>query len=476
MIRPPVTTIETDYLVVGGGVSAMAFVDTLLDSSPARVTIVDRRHAPGGHWLDAYPFVRLHMPSANYGLASTRLGQDRVDTSGQNAGMYERASPYEIREYLARVLEERFLPSGRVSFLGLSDYRGEDADGHHVVSLLTGADVTIRARKLVDATYVQSEIPSRHTPAFQVEPGARVIAPNDLVNLTAPPGEVTVIGAGKTAMDTCVWMLDAGLDPDRIVWIRPRDAWVWDRARLQPLELVASYMQTQARWVEAAAAAVDGDDFAHRLEAAGVFWRIDPQVEPEAYRGAIVSAHDLERLRAVERVVRGRRVRAVGTHSIDLSEGHLPTRPDALHVDCTAAGVPAPEIRPVFAPGRITLQYLMIGNVSWGAATIGWIEANREDDDAKNRLSPPVVLDGKTSGLLEVARAGMTGLLARLQEPDLAAWTESCRLNPAAGAMARIGEPEIGSALAAMASNMGPALENLARRAPAPDVEATAPL
>jgi len=38
----------------------------LLSQSDAIVTLVDRRHAPGGHWIDAYPFVRLHRPSAFY--------------------------------------------------------------------------------------------------------------------------------------------------------------------------------------------------------------------------------------------------------------------------------------------------------------------------------------------------------------------------------------------------------------------------
>ena len=53
--------IETDYLVVGAGASGMAFVDALLAETDAGVVLVDRRDRPGGHWLDAYPFVRLHQ-------------------------------------------------------------------------------------------------------------------------------------------------------------------------------------------------------------------------------------------------------------------------------------------------------------------------------------------------------------------------------------------------------------------------------
>jgi cation diffusion facilitator CzcD-associated flavoprotein CzcO len=52
--------IETDYLVVGAGAAGMAFVDALIGACDADVVMVDRRHVPGGHWNDAYPFVRLH--------------------------------------------------------------------------------------------------------------------------------------------------------------------------------------------------------------------------------------------------------------------------------------------------------------------------------------------------------------------------------------------------------------------------------
>ena len=66
--------------------------DELLRHSDATVTIIDRRHAPGGHWLEAYPFVRLHQPSTFYGVTSAPLVQDAFDVTGTNAGFYELAS------------------------------------------------------------------------------------------------------------------------------------------------------------------------------------------------------------------------------------------------------------------------------------------------------------------------------------------------------------------------------------------------
>ena len=292
----------------------MAFADTLVAHTNAEVVLVDRRHQPGGHWLDAYPFVRLHQPSAYYGVESMALGNDRIDEHGPNAGFYERASAPEICGYYARVLAENLLPTGRVRFFGMSEYRGKrNGDGHLVVSLLDGSETVVRPRrKVVDATYVQSEIPSRHVPGFTVEPGVTLVPPNGLVDLAESADRFTVIGAGKTAIDTCVWLLEAGVDPDRIRWIRGRDPWQFDRNFTQPLNLVGSFMRLQARWVEAAAAAHDGHDFARRLEDAEVFVRIDPSVEPLAFRGATVSPREIDALRTIEHVVRARRVRSIG--------------------------------------------------------------------------------------------------------------------------------------------------------------------
>ena len=55
--------VQADYLVVGAGAAGMAFVDSLIHNADVRVALLDRRHSAGGHWLDAYPFVRLHQAS-----------------------------------------------------------------------------------------------------------------------------------------------------------------------------------------------------------------------------------------------------------------------------------------------------------------------------------------------------------------------------------------------------------------------------
>src|SRR5688572_26012932 len=128
----------------------MAFVDALIaEDRDVDVLMVDRRHRPGGHWIDAYPFVRLHQPSATYGVTSRPLGDDRLVEDGPEAGFYERASAAEIVAYYDKVLEEVLLPSGRVRFLGMTDHVGEDDDEHTLASLLGGGTTTVRVRRRV---------------------------------------------------------------------------------------------------------------------------------------------------------------------------------------------------------------------------------------------------------------------------------------------------------------------------------------
>src|SRR2546430_10188442 len=84
--------LEADYLIVGAGAMGMAFTDALIDHADLSVVMVDRRHGVGGHWLDAYPFVRLHQASAFYGVGSPLLGDRRIQPTGPEAGLHARAT------------------------------------------------------------------------------------------------------------------------------------------------------------------------------------------------------------------------------------------------------------------------------------------------------------------------------------------------------------------------------------------------
>ena len=456
------TTLTTDYLVIGAGAAGMAFTDSLIADSDADVVMVDRRYRPGGHWNNAYPFVRLHQPSAFYGVNSRVLGHDAIDEVGPNAGYYERATAAEICDYFQRVLDEHLLPSGRVRFFGMSDYTGAGSDGHEFVSRLTGERTNVRVRrKVVDATYLETPVPSTHVPPFAVDPSARFIPVNDLVALTEPARRYTLIGAGKTAMDACIWLLDKGVPPDAIRWVRPRDAWLLDREYQQPLSLLPSLMEGLARVLESAAEAENVADLFRRLEACGQLVRIDRSVEPTMYRCATVSTGELEQLRTVENVVRGERVKLVGADQLVLEGGSVPTDHGEVHVDCSAAGLRVSPGRPIFESDRITLQQVRTCQPTFNAAFLAAVELARDSDAEKNRLCPPNPYPSAATDWITGAVISNGAQGAWMREPDLMEWMERSRLNAARGIGDHLTDPAMQSAIARFTTNLEPALANL---------------
>ena len=158
--------IETDYLVMGAGALGMGFVDTLIEHSDADVVMVDRRHGPGGHWLDSYPFVQLHQPSMNYGVNSTPLGQDRVEPDGRDAGFYERAGGTRDLRLLRRAHASPI--AWRRAGCGSSRCATTSATGDSDPRL-TGVETSVSVRRsVVDATYMASRVPATDPPPFEV--------------------------------------------------------------------------------------------------------------------------------------------------------------------------------------------------------------------------------------------------------------------------------------------------------------------
>ncbi len=221
-------TIEADYLVVGAGAMGLAFTDTLVSESDATVVVVDRNDQPGGHWTTAYPFVRLHQPSAYYGVNSRELGSDTIDHGGLNAGYYELASGAEVCAYFDAVMQQQLLPTGRVTYLPMSEYLG---DGR--VRTLGGDEVAVTARRVV-TSHVEIIVPSMRRPSYAVAEGVECVPPNDLPRIRDTRDRYVIVGAGKTAMDACLWLLRHGIAPARLTWIKPRDSWILDRAAIQP--------------------------------------------------------------------------------------------------------------------------------------------------------------------------------------------------------------------------------------------------
>jgi hypothetical protein len=418
--------IESDYLVVGAGVLGMGFVDTLLQHSDADVVMVDRRHRPGGHWLDSYPFVQLHQPSMNYGVNSTPLGKDRVESEGRDAGFYERASGTEICGYYDEIMRYRFLPSGRVHFFPMCEYLGEG----RFRSRLTGAETHVSTRhRVVDATYMASRVPSTDPPPFMVSEDATCVPIGALAQITGPPTGYVIIGGGKTAMDAGCWLLDRGTPPDDITWIRPRESWILNRAFFQPGGGVLPTFEGVVLGLEAVAECDSVDEVFRRLHELQVMFRIDESFQPSMIKGATMSPAELNELRRIEHVIRLGHVEAIRADTITLEQGSIPTSPGHLHVHCASAGLSDLPPKPIFADDGIVLQPVTRISLSLSAGLIGFVEASGRSTTEKNRLCQP---NAWPHTPFDWTRHLLTGLRTELEwqsAPDVQAWVEDSRLN-----------------------------------------------
>ena len=417
---------ETDYLVIGAGAVAMAFVDGLIEDPDVDVIMLDRRPGPGGHWLDTYPFVRLHQPSANYGVNSTALGHDRIDHDGPNQGFQELAGGNEICGYFDGVMRHRLLPSGRVRFFPTSEYLGD----RRFRSLLTGreSEVAVR-RRIVDATVLASRVPATEPPPFEVDDDARCLPVGELVRVTDPPAGFVIIGAGKTAMDACTWLLEQGTPPEAITWIRPRDGWLMNRANFQPGPGAIETLRGVVHELEAVATSDSVEEVYDRLEQAGVMLRLDPAVRPTMAKGPTLSLAELQGLRRIENVVRLGHVHRIEGDQIVLDEGVIPTSPRHLHVHCAAPGLPRVPPRPIFTDDAITLQCITRMNPTLSAALAGYLETTDRSTSEKNRLLPPNPYSDTPFDFLRAVIMGLHAEVRWAAEPDVQAWLDASRLN-----------------------------------------------
>ena len=417
--------IDTDYLVTGAGAMGMAFTDVLLTETDATVTLVDEKSAPGGHWNDAYPYVRLHQPSSFYGVNSTPLGSGAVDEVGTNKGLYELATGSEVVAYFRQVLDQRFLPSGRVRYLPMSRHDGDGV----VRSLTSGATTQVHAQKWVDASYMRVEVPSQRPPAYEVADGVTCIPPNGLPKVSSPPPGYVVVGAGKTGADACLWLLQHGVEPEHISWVMPRDSWYLDRASIQPGDLFSSTAGGFADQFQAVAESTSVDDMFDRLESVGALLRLDAGVRPTMYRCSTVTTVELEMLRTIRTVIRQGRVQSIGPTEVVLEHGAVGVEAGTVFVDCTADGLARLPTVPVFDGDRIVLQTVRHCQQVFSAAFIGHVEAAYDDEATKNELCTVVPHPDSDIDWMSTIAATMTNTVRWSADPALADWLSTARLD-----------------------------------------------
>lgn len=432
----PHTKFSTDYLIVGSGAVGMAFADTLLSDSDAQIILVDRHPKPGGHWNVAYPFVTLHQPSAFYGVSSKELSNGKLDQAGFNKGLGSLATGAEVSSYFDRVMVDRFLPSGRVKYFPMCEYDG----GGRFHSLLSDHSFEVKKfSKIVDATYLKTTVPSTHTPSFAIEKDVWFIPLNDLPSMAEKPEEYVIVGGGKTGIDACLWLLENGVNPDRITWIMPRDAWLLDRRNTQSgIEFFSSTMGAQANQFEAIAKANTVDDLFVRLEANGILLRIDKSVKPEMFHGATISLAELEQLRRIENIIRLGRVTKISNAQIQLERGLIATNSKTVHVDCSASAISNLETKPIFEGNLITPQTVRSYQPVFSASMIAHVESTKTTQSEKNHLCQVVPLPNHDTDWVTMMIPFMTNQYNWSHDPEIKAWLSNNRLDGFSGMVRKI--------------------------------------
>lgn len=439
-------SLDTDYLVIGAGAAGMAFADEVLTNSEARIIMVDRRDKPGGHWNDAYPFVRLHQPSAFYGVNSRTLGDLTRDVSGPNNGLCSLASGTEVLAYFEQVMQQRLLASGRVQFFPMCDVTADDT----FVSRLTGQrhQVNVR-RRVVDSAYWTFDIPSTRKPNYEVAAGVKCIPPNLLPGVASQTDNFVVVGPGKTGIDTCLWLLSHGIDPSRICWVMPRDAWFINRANIQPGDdFFLGFIEGLSRQFEAIGAAADVADLFARLEAAGELLRLDPNVSPTIYRCATVTEAELAELRRISSVVRKGYLKSVERDRLVLDQGEVELKPGSLIIDCSASGISRRPQVPVWNGSRLNIQMVRTCQPTFSAAFIGFIETAFADDAQKNALCLPVPNPILAIDWLRMLVVSGKNRMSWRGHANIEEWLVRSRLNVLFAAMARVKPDETEKLLA----------------------------
>ena len=427
--------LQTDYLIKGGGASAMGFLDAMFHHSRATFTIVDRNDAPGGHWNHGYPFVRLHQPHDFYGLASRPLGDDRIDLHGTNAGLINLPSGAQVADHYQRAMEEVFRPSGRVDYHPMSELN----DDGEIVSLLTGRRQRVEVRRrVVDATHLETAIPLTHRRSFEVAAEVRCIPPNDLPRLAPGHARFVVIGGGKTGLDCVSWLLDRGAEPAAITWVISRDAWWSNRRALQSAGTLRSgSLEMLCRQSEVMATASSVAAYCEGMEQCGAWLRVDAQIRPTMYHAATVTKAELQRLRHLGCIVRSGKLLQIEPGRMTLQGGCIDSPAGALYIDCSASALSRNclDRTPVFSPGRIDLQFIRFPGLCLSVALTGIIEAFVESDAEKQRMTQVAPMIDTVEDWIDRFVVNAENQQAWMGHEAVRSWLGVCRLDAVAAMM-----------------------------------------
>ncbi|KAG7349641.1 FAD-dependent pyridine nucleotide-disulfide oxidoreductase [Nitzschia inconspicua] len=383
--------LECDYLVVGAGAASLAFIDTLLTELPnTKVILIDKKEQPGGHWQDAYGFVRLHQPSLVYGVASKQLEGNwlKLVTTKLTLPWNHRATKQEILKYFGDFVNDK-IATKQLEFYPNSTYNFEmePSDGLHSFSDVHGTiNYQVKVNiKLVDGTAGECIVPSQNPLQIPFDDGITVMTPNDVYDAHLQgkylrSKKFVVLGAGKTAMDTVVFLQRTmNVKPNDIAWVIPNDVWM---LRLDgngnPWSWPVKLLECEGDEAKASL----------ELERKGMLDRLDKDITPTRFRFPVIPKDELKLLRKIEKTIRRGRATALRKDGddviVEFGNDHPAWKADVPADNCVFVHATSPgpfnglNAEVLFNDERtMTLNLLTAPPVSSSMSTMGKLEAAR---------------------------------------------------------------------------------------------------
>ena len=99
-----------------------------------------------------------------------------------------------------------------------------------------------------------------------------------------------IIGAGKTGLDAILYLLDKGVNRDKIHWVISNDCWFLNRSYFVP-DKIAGFMKELSGSI---LIKKDMNDACASLEKKGIFTRLDLNIWPSRMRFATVCLEEMK--------------------------------------------------------------------------------------------------------------------------------------------------------------------------------------
>lgn len=230
-------------------------------------------------------------------------------------------------------------------------------------------------KKIVDATLMITHVPATKSPGYGVAEGVNLVPINKLAEIKTPWERYVVIGAGKTGLDALSYLLNHGVNQEKIVWIVSNDCWYFCRDFIEGDNL-KTFHKNFPKFFTSFLEADNVDECYKNAEAVGQFLRLDKNIWPTKMRAATVSSKEMAKYRSVKNIVRHGRIERIEQDKIIFKQGEtIPTDIHTLHIDCSTAGTNFPTVKEkIFDGNRINLLMVQIPQPCTSGAMIAALE------------------------------------------------------------------------------------------------------